>query len=498
MMIHSGARIALQRLTMNELDIARAMAAGELTSPQRYMNVWLFDIRISGTGHAYRGGIKEYVWRKPEIYLTDEFLARCNGLTVIWVHPQKGMLNSDEFAKRVIGSIFLPYIKNEDVWGIAKIYDDSAAADMATQDLSTSPGVILGNGEDIKIKLPDGSPLLIEDDPRLVDHIAVVPAGVWDKGGDPSGIRTDSVRKPTMAEKTEEEKEADRKDAEDKARRDAESNIASKVMDALDSMNKRLDAMEMDSKARRDKEEEDRKDAAKRERDDWQAKRDAEREGWMKEDAAQCAMDDADEEKEAKELETAGEEKDAALDRARKDRRLRMDKRRKDAAKAEEDRRDAARRDAANIEKQVADAVRAHLKDDTAEERDAKADAQARADSVYHAFNDSAPPPMRGETAAAYDIRLIKGMQKHSVDWKDVDLHALPDAARTIARTRIYADAVVASQSVADLPEGRLIPHTETTQSGHRVTTFRGKNTFIMGLKRPSMRVTKFLTERRT
>ena len=79
-----------------------------------------------------------------------------------------------------------------------------------------------------------------------------------------------------MAEKTEEEKEADRKDAEDKARRDAESNIASKVMDALDSMNKRLDAMEMDSKARRDKEEEDRKDAAKRERDDWQAKRDAE------------------------------------------------------------------------------------------------------------------------------------------------------------------------------------------------------------------------------
>lgn len=489
MMIHPGARIALQRLTMNELDIARAMVAGELTSPQRYMNVWLFDIRISGTGHAYRGGIKEYVWRKPEIYLTDEFLARCNGLPVIWVHPKEGMLNSKEFANRAIGSIFLPYIKNEDVWGIAKVFDDGAAEDMATQDLSTSPGVVLGNGEDIKLKLPDGSPILIEDDPRLLDHIAIVPNGVWDKGGPPNGIRTDSVRNPTMAERTEEEKEADR--------RDAEGNIASKVMDALDSMNKRLDAMEMDSKSRRDAEEKDRKDAAERDRMDRRAKRDAERADWMKEDAAQCAMDDAEEEKEAKEHEAKGEEKEDAADRARKDRRDRMDKRRADAEKAEEDRKDTARKDAASLKDQVDAAVRAHLKDDSPEERDAKADAQIRADSVYRAFNDSAPPPMRGETAAAYDIRLIKGMQKHSAPWKDVDLHVLPDTARGIARTQIYADAVVASRRVDDLPDGRLIPSTEVTASGHRVTTFRGKNTFIMGLKRPSMRVTEFLTQRR-
>ena len=86
--LHPGCRVALARPTMNELDVARAMAAGDLISPQQYSkNLWLFAIRISGTGLAYRDGIQEYVWRDASIYLDPEFQARAMGLPVIFDHP---------------------------------------------------------------------------------------------------------------------------------------------------------------------------------------------------------------------------------------------------------------------------------------------------------------------------------------------------------------------------------------------------------------------------
>src|SRR5205814_694587 len=99
---------------MNELDIARAMAAGEVTSPQKYENVWLFALRITGTGAAYRSKHDEHVWRPPEIYLNDEFLARCNALPVIIEHPEGMSLDTEQYRKRNVGSIFLPYIQGEE------------------------------------------------------------------------------------------------------------------------------------------------------------------------------------------------------------------------------------------------------------------------------------------------------------------------------------------------------------------------------------------------
>lgn len=494
--LHPGCRIALDRLTMDELGVARAMAAGQLTSPQRYQNMWLFDIRITGTGHAYRNGIKEHVWRDPALYLTDDFLARCSGLTVIWVHPEKSLLNSKEFANRVIGSCFIPYIKGDDVWSIVKIYDQEAAEDMATQDLSTSPGVLLGGGDDVKVEYEDGSVLLKEGKPTLLDHIAIVPAGVWDKGGDPSGIRTDSVKEPTMAEETEAEKKA----REDKARGDAEGGNIDKVLSHLDGIGKRLDAIEARDKARADAEEKARRDADEMAMADAGKRRDAEREAWMKEDAAECARDDAEEEKERGEHEKKGEAKEAAADKARKDRRDRMDKRRKDAEKAEADRKDAeerARSDSqTTIAKAVADALAKHARSDA--DTEALADTQMRADAVHNAFGTRAPAPMSGETTADYQLRLARNFQKHSARWKDINLGVLEPAARGIAIGDIYNDAVVASRRTDDLPEGQIIYTTRTdATTGHRITEGRGRNTFIHSLKRDSMRVTKFMTERR-
>lgn len=191
--LHPGVQVALDRLTMDELGVARAMSTGRLTSPQRYENVWLFAIRITGTGISYRHARKEFVWRDPKIYMNDDFLARCNGLSVIWEHPDKSLLNEKEFENRVIGSIFLPYLRPEleEVWGIAKVYDEKAAQDMRDEQLSTSPAVNFADpSENDRVRLENGKIMLIEGKPSLLDHIAICPRGVWDKGGDPTGVES--------------------------------------------------------------------------------------------------------------------------------------------------------------------------------------------------------------------------------------------------------------------------------------------------------------------
>ena len=189
--LHPGVRIALARLDMDELGVARAMAAGDLTSPQVYENVTLFCMRITGTGVAYRSSLDEFVHRPPEYYLNDEFLARCAGLQVIREHPEYATLDSDEFGNRTIGSIMFAYIQGNEVWGVAKIYDDKAIAEMLDGTMaSTSPTVVF-KGKDnqgLRMTMEGGSALLVEPDPYLLDHLAICPAGVWDKGGEPVGV----------------------------------------------------------------------------------------------------------------------------------------------------------------------------------------------------------------------------------------------------------------------------------------------------------------------
>ena len=192
MVIHPGALAALRRLSADELDLAQMMAAGDLVSPQHYHNVWLYCIRITGTGVSYRPQLNEFVFRRPENYLTPEFLARCSGLPVIMLHPEERVLNSEEFGNRVIGTVMLPYIQGDEVWAVAKLYDAAAIEMLQTEQMSTSPGVIVGK-DSIRMELADGSKLLIEGKPALLDHICLCKLGVWDKGGDPTGVDQFSV-----------------------------------------------------------------------------------------------------------------------------------------------------------------------------------------------------------------------------------------------------------------------------------------------------------------
>lgn len=192
--LHPGTRLACERLTADELGVARMMAAGRLPSPQAYANVMLWKIRITGTGVSYRQGRDEYVWREPSVYLNDEFLARCNGLPVIYEHPEKSLLNHDEFADRVVGTVLLPFIEGDEVWAIAKVYDQPTNVEMAKEQMSTSPAVDFRTpGSLTRLTLEDGSKLLVEGKPSLLDHIAICANGVWDKGGPPTGVDRSAV-----------------------------------------------------------------------------------------------------------------------------------------------------------------------------------------------------------------------------------------------------------------------------------------------------------------
>jgi hypothetical protein len=267
-LLHPGVELALRRREMDETEVAEAMAAGELASPQRFANSWYFNIRITGTGAAYRTGLKEHVWRDPKFYTNEHFLKRCNGLFVILEHPPGLMLDSKEFTERNIGAVVLPYIppdKPDEVWGISRILYEPAALYMRDHPevVSTSPAVVFTEDSGEKIELDDGTHLFVEGKPYLLDHIAIVDLGTWDKGGPPTGVDVESRQdseakdseevmseehKPPFEEKEAEKDRKDRKrdDTESPHHETAESSTPDKILAGIDALGKRMDAMRDD------------------------------------------------------------------------------------------------------------------------------------------------------------------------------------------------------------------------------------------------------------
>jgi hypothetical protein len=428
--MHPGAAAILgsqeyARIGMNELDIARAISDGRLSSPQFYKNLWLFDIRITGTGVCCRSVekpgqekvaddkkeyVKEFAWRDPAVYLNDEFLARCNGLPTIWMHPNKGPLNSEEYNDRNVGSVFLPYIKGAEVWAIAKILDDGAAQMMRDEQLSTSPFV--ATRLDGKLILADGTECVIEGEPVMLDHIATCERGVWDKGGEPVGVNSTTAGAAIMP--TEDEI---------KAKADAE-------------------AKEKDMQAKID--------ALTKERDDLKAKVDEMPTAMMADKAKRDA-----EEKEAKEK----EEKEA--------------KAKADAEEAEKKVREEEKAKADSIRSEL-DALKASMTPMSDDAMNALSDAQAKADSVFAAFGEVAPKPMQGEATMSYRRRLAGRLKAHSATYKDADLAKADGVFFDTAEAAIYADAERAAFSATDAKPGQLRPHTVRSKTGHVITTFHG------------------------
>jgi len=413
--LHQPFAEMLAQQALNETEVATLIADGTLSSPQFFINMWMFAIRVTGTGVTWRSADQEMTFRNPDDYLTPEFLQRVAGVPLIWLHPKKRTLDSDEFAKRVIGTLTNAWVADKgEVWAVARVYDAEAAEIMATRQLSTSPTVKFSEvAQSINV---DGQPLLVEPSPELLDHVAICEQGVWDKLLAPTGVKSDSI--PNEAEKMDEEK------------------IVALINKAIDARMAKADSEAADLKAKADAEE-----AAKKEKADA-------------------------EEKEAEEAKAkADAEEKAAKEKA--------DAEAKEKADAEEAERMAKEKADSELRQQIAD-LRSRIPTELSdEERNEVADAQVKADSVFSCFGKRAPVPLSGEKPLAYRRRLMIQLQEHSPDFKTVDLSSIADSALlSVAEKTIYADA----QKSASLSVGpgmlREIKRADAT--GRQISTFEG------------------------
>ena len=421
--LHPGVAASLKLLDLTELKVAEGVRDGVYPSPSRYENVTLFNIRISGTGVSYRDGIKEFVYRPPEQYLTEDFLKRCYGLPVIVEHPDKAVMDSNEFENRIVGTIILPFIRGDEVWGIAKIYDDAAVKMLSENQLSTSPTVFFRTpAVNSQLDLGDGQTLLIERNPSLVDHVAICEQGVWDKMGAPKGVElTNGVE--NMDDMT----------AEDKAKKDAEEKMmmedkAKKDSDGLTAKTAEVKPI-MDSVP----EENTSVEAPKPEGDD-------------KLDRMLAMVDSMCKRMDSIE---ARYKSDATIED--KDKRV-PEKEEPPVVNNEEDKfmsDEIARKEIEELKKKLP-------KEMTTEEEEKYADEQAKADAVYHLASQRAPRWHNGETLRAYMVRLAGKVKHHSEDWKAVDLGKLDPTSFNVAQRMIYADAQKALRSPASAPHGTL------------------------------------------
>jgi hypothetical protein len=165
-----------------ELEIARGVADGSLPSPTEYLNSFYWSIRISGVGVIWRGApINEFAYRAPDIWLSDAMIARVPGLPVTAEHPPVGTLNSHEFAQRAVGACLFGFIRDNELWAIARILDRHAN-ELMQEGLDTSPGCQFSPGAGARLTV-DGKPFLVEGNPCLLDHIAIVEKGRWTRDG---------------------------------------------------------------------------------------------------------------------------------------------------------------------------------------------------------------------------------------------------------------------------------------------------------------------------
>ncbi len=413
--LHQPFAEMLAQQALNETDVAALIADGTLSSPQYFYNMWMFAIRVTGTGVTWRSADQEMTFRNPDDYLTPEFLQRVAGVPLIWLHPEKRTLDSDEFSRRVIGTLTNAWVADKgEVWAVARVYDAEAAEIMATRQLSTSPTVKFS--EVAQSIIVDGQPLLVEPSPELLDHVAICEQGVWDKLLNPTGVKSDSIPK-----------EAENMDKEE---------LVALINQTLDARMAKADSEAADLKAKADAEE-----AAKKEKADAEAKE------------AEEAKAKADAEEKA-----AKEKADAEA---------------KEKADAEEAEKMAKEKADSQLRQEIAE-LRSRIPTELSdEERNEVAEAQVKADSVFSSFGKRAPIPLSGEKPMAYRRRLMIQLQEHSPDFKAVDLSAIADSQLlSAAEKHIYADA----QKAASLSVGpgmlREIKRKDAT--GREISTFEG------------------------
>ena len=182
-------------MTVTERDIAQQIAAGTLPSPTEFLGSTFFAVRFSGTGVAWRESIGEFCYRDPGLWLSPAMCGRIVGCPLIAEHPDKGALDGPEFAARVAGVLTYGFTRADALWSIARVIDADVATAMNSGAFDTSPAVLFFPADNELIELSGGEKLLVEGEPALIDHLALIftgdgNQGVWGAKSNEIGIQT--------------------------------------------------------------------------------------------------------------------------------------------------------------------------------------------------------------------------------------------------------------------------------------------------------------------
>jgi hypothetical protein len=165
-------------------------------------------------------------------------------------------LNGEEYEARTVGAIVFPFVRDGELRGIGRVFDPAIAVAMASGQFSTSPCASFAKGENRSVAGSDGV-LLIEGDPNLLDHLAIVPnngdvgGGVWDKGGEAAGIRVDSTQAGVTEVAEDNEKKTEEKKVEDGDKLNAVLDAITGLGDGFKSLAARMDKMEKSAAEKR-------------------------------------------------------------------------------------------------------------------------------------------------------------------------------------------------------------------------------------------------------
>lgn len=252
-----------------------------------------------------------------------------------------------------------------------------------------------------------------------------------------------------------EEKKEEKEEKKDTAKADAAATKADaeagekidKILTCLDSFTSKLDALgsRMDAY-------ESKKDGAEAAMMSDKKKKDAEKAEEEEGKSEKLPFTKDSKKKDAEEeVEEKGDPKELKADK-KKDAEEKEEKEEK-----EKEKKDAARMDGElkyNELKKQLDAFEARSRQLS---DDAVSDAQAKADTIFSAFGDSAPRPMQNELPIEYRRRVATKLRTHSPQFKDEDIKVLAMNPKVfqIAEDQIYKDAWAA---LADLCHPRPNP----------------------------------------
>lgn len=206
---------------ISETDIIKELLENPNT---HYLNDYFayIPMRLTGLGLAERIiDNKAMIFnRTKENFATDEFMKIYANIPICIQHPTN---ESGEFeplgfkhSSSIIGNAIHSFLRDDEIWIIARIHDDKAVCALLGGDYSTSPYFI---SKEVQHEIEND--VIYNEIPLICNHLAIVDKGFWDKKiNDKNPISKEqnmSSKKVDSAEVEKIDTEAEKVDTETKA-----------------------------------------------------------------------------------------------------------------------------------------------------------------------------------------------------------------------------------------------------------------------------------------